>query len=195
MGHCSWSAIFSTGTYTRGRSKRFEGQTESGKFSLLDRNCRFFTMNTILLEVCIELADDAVIAVEAGAHRLEINAALLLGGVTPSLGFADPNPPRARGVVSVVTLLRDGDFCYSELEFDVMRRDTDLLLQHGASGVAFGLRPATAASIMIAAGGLSSTSAPGLMQRKGPYSTALLISSPSLWRPSTSWRNSASPAS
>ena len=40
----------------------------------------------ILLEVCVASAEDAAAASDAGADRLELNAALALGGLTPSLG-------------------------------------------------------------------------------------------------------------
>ena len=98
-------------------------------------------MTTILLEICIETADDGATAVAAGADRLEINAALRLGGVTPSLGMLIELRRLIGPAVPVVAMVRprDGDFCYSDREFAAMRRDAELLLRHGASGIAFGI--------------------------------------------------------
>src|SRR5436190_1361880 len=41
----------------------------------------------ILIEVCVESLADAQAAAEGGADRLELNSALALDGVTPSLGL------------------------------------------------------------------------------------------------------------
>src|SRR5262249_7626482 len=91
----------------------------------------------ILLEVYIASADDAAVAHEAGADRLELNAALALGGLTPSLGGL----LQARGVplpLIVMARPRPGGFCYSAGEWRVLRRDVDAALENGADGVAFG---------------------------------------------------------
>src|SRR4051794_31262282 len=98
-------------------------------------------MSSILLEVCIESVDDAVTAVAAGADRLEINAALRLGGITPSLGMLLEIRRQIGPGVPIVAMVRprEGDFCFSEREFDVMRRDIELFLENGASGIALGI--------------------------------------------------------
>src|SRR5688572_12189169 len=44
------------------------------------------TSNHVLLEVCIASVDDAVTAAAGAADRLELNASLALGGLTPSAG-------------------------------------------------------------------------------------------------------------
>jgi copper homeostasis protein len=98
-------------------------------------------MQAVKLEICIESVDDAVTAVEAGADRLEINAALRLAGLTPSLGMLVEIRRLIGPQVPIIAMVRPraSDFCYSEQEFDVMHRDTDLLLKHGANGIAFGI--------------------------------------------------------
>lgn len=94
---------------------------------------------SILLEVCIASVDDAVIAAGAGADRLELNAALELGGLTPSLGTLIAVKEAVDLPVLVMLRPRPGGFCYSTADVDVMQRDLDLALEHGADGVVFGL--------------------------------------------------------
>jgi copper homeostasis protein len=93
----------------------------------------------ILLEVCIASVDDAHAAQASGAYRLELNAALALGGLTPSLGLL--LEVKRAVALPVVAMLRPrpSGFAYSPSDFDVMRRDLNLLLANGADGVAFGI--------------------------------------------------------
>jgi copper homeostasis protein len=93
----------------------------------------------VTIEICIASVDDAVTAAVGGADRVELNAALDLGGLTPSLGTL----LEVRSAVSLPVVAmarpRSGGFCYSEAEFRTLRRDIDLALEHGADGVAFGI--------------------------------------------------------
>ena len=93
----------------------------------------------VIVEICIASVDDAVTAAGGGADRVELNAALELGGLTPSLGTLVE--VRSVATVPVVAMARPrpGGFCYSEAEFRTLRRDVDLALDHGADGVAFGV--------------------------------------------------------
>jgi copper homeostasis protein len=92
-----------------------------------------------LLEVCVASVDDALAAQAGGAGRLELNTALALGGLTPSLG-ALLEVKRAVALPVVAMLRpRPGGFAYSDSDFAIMRRDLDLLLAHGADGVACGV--------------------------------------------------------
>jgi copper homeostasis protein len=93
----------------------------------------------VLLEVPIASVDDALAAHRGGADRLELNAALPLGGLTPSLGTLIEVKAATPLPVVVMIRPRPGGFAYSETDFQVMRRDVDLALQHGADGVALGI--------------------------------------------------------
>jgi copper homeostasis protein len=93
----------------------------------------------ILLEVPIASVEDAIAAQAGGAARLELNAAFALGGLTPSLGmFLEVKRAVALPVVVVLRPL-PGGFAYSDADFNVMRRDLDLFLAHGADAVMFGV--------------------------------------------------------
>ena len=92
----------------------------------------------VLLEVATASADDVVTAWASGADRVELNSALMLGGLTPSLGTLIE--ARARAPIPIIAMVRprSGGFAYSEAEFATMLRDADLLVEHGATGLAFG---------------------------------------------------------
>jgi copper homeostasis protein len=92
-----------------------------------------------MLEVAVASVEDALAAQEGGADRLELSAALALGGLTPSLGTLIEVKAVARLPVLVLVRPRPGGFAYSEAEFRVMQRDADLALEHGADGIVLGI--------------------------------------------------------
>lgn len=92
----------------------------------------------VLLEVPVASVEDARAAAQGGADRLELNAALTLGGLTPSLGTLLEVKAAVALPVVVMVRARPGGFAYGEGDFRVMQRDADLALQHGADGIVFG---------------------------------------------------------
>jgi copper homeostasis protein len=93
----------------------------------------------VLLEVPVASVEDAQAAQEGGAERLELNAALSLGGLTPSLGTLIEVKSAVALPVLAMIRPRPGGFAYREADFRVMQRDTDLALEHGADGIVFGI--------------------------------------------------------
>lgn len=95
----------------------------------------------VILEVCVESVDDAAAAARGGADRLELNAALALDGLTPSLGLLAEVRRSAGARFPIVAMARPraGDFSYSDSEFRVLLRDAGMLLENGADGIAFGI--------------------------------------------------------
>jgi copper homeostasis protein len=93
----------------------------------------------VLLEVAVASVEDALAAHKGGADRLELNAALALGGLTPSLGTLIEVKAAVALPVLVMIRPRPGGFAYGEADFKVMQRDVDLALQHGADGIVFGI--------------------------------------------------------
>jgi copper homeostasis protein len=93
----------------------------------------------ILLEIPVASVDDAIAAATGGADRLELNSAMRLGGLTPSLGLLDAVRKQIQLPIMVMIRPRPGGFCYSHSDLDVMRRDIDLALEHGADGIVFGI--------------------------------------------------------
>ncbi|MBD9649601.1 copper homeostasis protein CutC [Ensifer sp. ENS09] len=94
-------------------------------------------MSDIKLEVCVDDADGLYAAIEGGADRIELCAALSVGGLTPNPGLmALAGPPR----VPVYAMIRPrpGDFIFSTADLDVMRRDIDAARDAGLAGVVLG---------------------------------------------------------
>jgi copper homeostasis protein len=93
----------------------------------------------LTFEVCVESADGAIAAQAGGAHRVELCSDLLEGGLTPSHGTLAV--ARARLQIGIMAMVRPrgGDFCYSDVEFAVMREDLLAMKVLGANGVVIGL--------------------------------------------------------
>ena len=92
----------------------------------------------VLYEVCCGSADDALQAAAGGADRVELNSALFLGGLTPSLGALQVTKQNSDLPIICMVRPREGGFCYSETEYAVMLADARALLAAGADGLAFG---------------------------------------------------------
>lgn len=92
-----------------------------------------------LLEVCVASVDDARAAQAGGAQRIELNSALALGGLTPSLGMLLEMKHSVPLPVMVMIRPRSGGFAYSPADFLVMQRDMDAFLGQGADGIVFGI--------------------------------------------------------
>jgi copper homeostasis protein len=97
------------------------------------------TAMTVLVEACVDTADDAAAAERAGAGRVELCANLVEGGTTPSLGAIAETRARLAIPVFVIVRPRAGDFLYSAGELAVMRRDILAAKELGADGVVLGV--------------------------------------------------------
>ena len=78
-------------------------------------------------------------AVEGGADRIELCAALTEGGTTPSQGMI--RRCREAFAVSLFPIIRPrgGDFLYSDDEYEIMLKDVLLCKQSGCDGIVTGL--------------------------------------------------------
>ena len=90
-------------------------------------------------EVCVGGREDALAAEAGGADRIELCAGLVVGGLTPSLGtvatvLADVGIPTV-----VLVRPREGDFCYTSAEMEVLLRDVRFLREAGVHGIATGV--------------------------------------------------------
>jgi copper homeostasis protein len=93
----------------------------------------------LIIEVCVDSVESAIAAEQGGADRVELCDNLLEGGTTPSAGAIAIARGRLGIKLQVIIRPRGGDFCYSELEFAVMRHDVEVAKQLGADGVVIGM--------------------------------------------------------
>ena len=93
----------------------------------------------LILEVCVDSVESAMAAERGGADRVELCDNLLEGGTTPSAGAIAVARDRLGIKLHVIIRPRGGDFCYSDIEFAVMRHDITLAKQLGADGVVIGI--------------------------------------------------------
>lgn len=91
-----------------------------------------------LIEICVEGIDGLVAAQEAGADRVELCAALVEGGLTPSIGTVRAALAVATIPFHVIVRPRGGDFLYSDLEHRSMLDDVAALRDVGVAGIVIG---------------------------------------------------------
>ena len=98
-----------------------------------------------IVEICCGSYYDAKQAALGGAERIELNSALMLGGLTPTestLCMVKEEFPSLKVVAMVRP--RGAGFCYTEEEFQVMMKECESLVRCGADGIAFGCLQADA---------------------------------------------------
>ncbi|MDL2217756.1 copper homeostasis protein CutC [Christensenellaceae bacterium OttesenSCG-928-M15] len=95
-------------------------------------------MQNILVEACCGSVDDVYEAASAGVGRVELNSAMFLGGLTPSVG--EVKTALGAGVpIMAMVRPRQGGFCYTQREYQTMLVDAETLLEAGAAGIVFGI--------------------------------------------------------
>jgi copper homeostasis protein len=75
------------------------------------------------VEVCVDSIESAIVAENAGANRIELCSSLAEGGLTPSFALIALSKKILKIPIMVMIRPRAGDFYYSELEFEVMKKD------------------------------------------------------------------------
>ncbi len=93
----------------------------------------------IPVEACVDSVESALAAERGGAARVELCANLAEGGTTPSGATIAVCRARLGIPIHVLVRPRGGDFHYSDLEVEVMRRDIQLAKELGAHGIVIGV--------------------------------------------------------
>ena len=92
----------------------------------------------MICEICCGSYEDALAAYHGGAKRVELNAALHLGGLTPTAACL--RLVKRDTTLKVICMVRPrGDgFCYTQAEKIQMFAEAEDLLKNGSDGIAFG---------------------------------------------------------
>lgn len=96
-------------------------------------------MKPITVEICCGSAEDAIAAYRGGASRVELNSDMFHGGLTPTLGALRTVKKHCPDLpVMCMVRPREGGFCYTDTEYEVMLADAAAFLENGADGIVFG---------------------------------------------------------
>jgi copper homeostasis protein len=93
----------------------------------------------INVEVCAGSVQSVIEAEKGGASRVELCDNLFEGGTTPSAATIEIASKSVKIPVYAMIRPRGGDFLYSNLEFEIMKRDIFFVKQYGAAGIVIGL--------------------------------------------------------
>ena len=92
-----------------------------------------------LIEVCAAHVQSAIAAQEGGAKRVELCDNLYEGGTTPGYAAIKVTREKLNIGINVMIRPRGSDFCYSDLEFEMMKEDIKVCKELGVDGVVFGI--------------------------------------------------------
>jgi copper homeostasis protein len=95
-------------------------------------------MRKVKIEVCLDSVESAINAQLGGADRVELCDNLMEGGTTPSAGTIELARQHLTLGLQVIIRPRGGDFYYSDIEKEIMKKDVLLCKSLGVDGVVFG---------------------------------------------------------
>lgn len=91
------------------------------------------------LEICVDTVESAINAQSAGADRVELCSSLPEGGTTPGYGTISSARSNLSIGLHVIIRPRGGDFLYSGIEYDIIRRDIEMCGEIGVDGIVVGI--------------------------------------------------------
>lgn len=92
-----------------------------------------------VIEACVNSVESAIEAEKGGARRVELCDNLLEGGTTPSAASIQLAGKILSVDLNVIIRPRGGDFCYSDLEFEIMKSDILAAKELGADSLVIGI--------------------------------------------------------
>ena len=96
-------------------------------------------MKNYILEACVDSVESALAAEKGGAVRLELCSNLIIGGTTPSPCLFQEIREHSGICTHILIRPRFGDFCYTDYEFRVIRREVRNFRELGADGIVIGI--------------------------------------------------------
>ena len=91
------------------------------------------------IEICANGLTSAINAEQGGANRIELCYNLWEGGTTPSMATIEMAVQLLSIPVFVLIRPRGGDFTYTDLEFQLMKREIEYCTEIGVAGIVTGV--------------------------------------------------------
>lgn len=98
-----------------------------------------YTNPILILEACVDSLEDALVAQNRGASRIELCSALDQDGLTPSPELTTRCIQNLSIPVMAMVRPRGGNFIYTEDEIQLMEAEIEYFKGSGVAGVVFGL--------------------------------------------------------
>lgn len=95
-------------------------------------------INNTKIEICLGNIQDVEVLNNYPIDRIELNSALELGGLTPSINTLVEAKKKTDIKIVCMTRCRGGGFIYTDDEYEVMFKDAEMMLKNGADGIVFG---------------------------------------------------------
>lgn len=92
-----------------------------------------------LIEICLESVESVIAAEKGGADRVELCSDLFEGGLSPSIGTVKMAKKLSNIAINAMVRPRGGDFCYSDIEFEVMKEEVKAFKAEGVNAIVFGI--------------------------------------------------------
>jgi len=93
----------------------------------------------MIKEACVETLEEAILAQEKGANRIELCYDLANDGLTPSFELMKKACSKLNIPIMTMARPRAGNFIHTSEEIEQMKKDIDLAKEAGANGIVFGL--------------------------------------------------------
>lgn len=91
------------------------------------------------IEICVDSVESCINAEKGGADRLELCGNMFEGGTTPSYGVLQLAREMVSKPIYAMVRPRGGDFCYNDIEFEIMKREIKLMKELKIDGIVFGI--------------------------------------------------------
>ncbi|ADK32047.1 copper homeostasis protein CutC [Brachyspira pilosicoli] len=91
------------------------------------------------IEICVDSVESCINAEKGGADRLELCGNMFEGGTTPSYGVLQLAREKVNTPIYAMVRPRGGDFCYNDIEFEIMKREIKLMKELKIDGIVFGI--------------------------------------------------------
>lgn len=91
------------------------------------------------IEICVDSVESCINAEKGGADRLELCGNMFEWGTTPSYGVLQLAREMVSKPIYAMVRPRGGDFCYNDIEFEIMKREIKLMKELKIDGIVFGI--------------------------------------------------------